>query len=124
MQIEGRFPRVAANEAALTQCVSNLLGNAVKFVAPGVIPHVRVWAEQHGEQVRVFFQDNGIGIEKEAHEKIFTIFQRLSNHYEGTGVGLAIVQRIVHRHGGRVWAESRPGEGATFYFTVGKGAGS
>jgi hypothetical protein len=93
VRIEGQFPLVQANEAGLTQCVSNLLGNAVKFVAPGVIPEVRVWAESGGGRVRLLFQDNGIGMSKDAHRVLFRIFQRLGTDYEGTGVGLAIVKK-------------------------------
>ena len=95
--IEGRLPAVLGNPAALTQCLSNLLGNAVKFVAPGQHPCVRVWAEcadlgldvpggakaaGQGAMIRLFVQDNGIGIPKQAQEKIFGIFQRLSKEYE------------------------------------------
>lgn len=84
VQLEGEFPRVTGNEAALTQCISNLLTNAAKFVGPGVQPRIRVWSETENDRARLYFQDNGIGIEKEAHEKIFGIFQRASRHYEGT----------------------------------------
>jgi PAS domain S-box-containing protein len=113
--LEGSFPEVLANEAALTQCISNLLGNAVKFVESGVQPKVRVWAESHGNSVRLFFRDNGIGIEEESHAKIFEIFHRLSPKYEGSGIGLAIVKKAMDRVGGRVGLESAPGQGSTFW---------
>jgi signal transduction histidine kinase len=103
------------NEAALTQCISNLLSNAAKFVAPGVQPRIRVWSETETDRARLFFQDNGIGIEKEAHEKIFAIFQRVSRNYEGTGIGLAIVKKTIERMGGKVGLESQPGRGSTFW---------
>jgi signal transduction histidine kinase len=79
---------------------------------------VRIWAESDGRMVRLFFRDNGIGIEKESHDKIFEIFQRLSPKYEGTGIGLAIVKKAVERLGGRVGLESAPGQGSTFYLEL------
>ncbi|MBI3829534.1 MAG: PAS domain S-box protein [Planctomycetes bacterium] len=118
IELEYDFPLVQANEAALTQGISNLLGNAVKFVAPGVTPRVRAWAEKHDGRVRLFFKDNGIGIEKEAHEKIFQIFQRLDNKYEGTGVGLAIAKKAAERMGGSIGVESAPGSGGTFWLEL------
>jgi signal transduction histidine kinase len=104
----------------LTQGISNLVGNAVKFVAPGVTPHVRIWAEtiDDGRMVRLFFKDNGVGIPAEAHESIFGIFQRLSNKYEGTGIGLAIVKKAVERMGGSVALESAPDQGSTFWLDL------
>jgi signal transduction histidine kinase len=118
VDLDGIFPVVWANEAALTQCISNLLGNAVKFVSPGLTPQVRVWSEEHANQVRLFFKDNGIGIEKGAHDKIFQMFQRLSKAYEGTGIGLAIVQKTIQRMGGTVGLQSEPGEGSTFWIEL------
>ncbi len=116
--LEGQFPRVMANEALLTQCISNLFGNAVKFVAPGTIPRVRVWTEMRDSRVRLFFQDNGIGIEKEEYAKIFEIFQQLNKNYEGTGIGLAIVKKAIERMGGSVGLESEPGKGSTFWLEL------
>jgi signal transduction histidine kinase len=115
VRMEGPFPMVLANDAGLTQCLSNLLGNAVKFVAPGVIPQVRVWAESVGGRVRLLFQDNGIGMSEDAHRILFRIFQRLGTDYEGTGVGLAIVKKAAERMGGRVGFESGLGRGSTFW---------
>lgn len=112
------FPEVLGNEAALTQCFSNLLGNAVKFVAPGVTPRVRVWSESRGEYVAIFLQDNGIGIAPDQYEKIFAIFQRINKGYEGTGIGLAIVKKAVERMGGRVGVESKAGQGSTFWIEL------
>lgn len=116
--LEGHFSPIMANEALLTQCISNLLGNAVKFVAPGVTPRVRIWAEPRDSHVRLFFQDNGIGIEKEEQEKIFEIFQQLNKGYEGTGIGLAIVKKAVERMGCAVGLESEPGKGSTFWLEL------
>src|SRR5262249_30642447 len=77
--LEGEFPAMNGNEAALTQCFSNLIGNAVKFVGPATTPHVRIRAERIGQRVRLLVCDNGIGIERTAHEKIFEIFFRLDH---------------------------------------------
>jgi two-component system CheB/CheR fusion protein len=116
--VEGRIPPVMGSEAALAQCISNLLANAIKFVAPGTVPKVRIWVEMRGDRVRLFFQDVGIGIEKESQEKIFGIFQRLSRGYEGTGIGLAIVKKAVERMGGSVGLDSQPGKGSTFWLDL------
>jgi len=103
------------SEALLTQCFANLLGNAVKFVADGVKPQVRVWAEPCNEFIRVWIEDNGIGIPLHAQPRLFRMFQRLTANYEGTGIGLAIVRKVVERMGGRVGAESAPGKGSRFW---------
>jgi signal transduction histidine kinase len=113
--IERPLPEVLGNQGALTQCFSNLLDNAVKFVPLLVKPRVRVWAETGGGAVRVFVEDNGVGIPREMHEKIFGIFEQLSRKYEGTGIGLAIVRKAMTRMGGRVGLESEPGKGSTFW---------
>jgi PAS domain S-box-containing protein len=120
IELVGPFPEVLAVEAVLTQCVSNILSNAVKFVATGVKPKVRVWTEttQGGDKVRVFFKDNGLGIPARAHQKIFGIFERVNNDYEGTGIGLSIVKKGVERMGGAVGLESEPGKGSTFWLEL------
>src|SRR5439155_862871 len=107
---------VIANEAALTQCLSNILGNAVKFVAPGVIPRVKIWSEPNGSKVRLNIQDNGIGIPANQSERIFRIFERVHNDktYEGTGIGLAIAKKAVDRMGGEIGVISEIGRGSTF----------
>jgi PAS domain S-box-containing protein len=120
IQVEGSIPKVIANTAALTQVISNLLGNAVKFVKPGVRPQVRIHAEEKGEYVRVWFDDNGIGVPKELREKIFEIFQRLNppSEYDGTGIGLAIVRKALERMHGRVGVESEPAHGSQFWIEL------
>jgi PAS domain S-box-containing protein len=120
ISVDGPLPSVYGNEAMLMQIISNLLGNAVKFVLPGVKPQVRIWAETRQEQVRFYVRDNGIGIPADQHEKIFGIFQRVSKDYEGTGIGLAIVKKAVARLGGTVGLESEPGRGSTFWIEVRK----
>jgi signal transduction histidine kinase len=118
--VDGELPDVLGNEAALTQCISNLLGNAVKFVAPGVIPKIRIWAEQRPatSSVRVFFHDNGIGIPETARNLVFGIFQRVSHDYEGTGIGLSIVKKAMHRMDGDVGYTSELGKGSTFWLEL------
>ena len=112
--------KVSGHEASLTQVISNLLGNAVKFVVPGAVPTVKIWTEQRDAKVRVFIRDNGIGIAASDHDKVFKMFERLSAgpEYEGTGIGLAIVAKAVERMGGKVGVESKVGEGSTFWIEL------
>jgi len=115
--IAAPLPQVLANEAALTQIVSNLLGNAVKFVAPGVRPRVLVRGESSGGLVKLWFEDNGIGIPGRLHARLFRIFSRLQRRedYEGTGIGLAIVRKAAERMHGCVGLESTEGAGSRFW---------
>jgi PAS domain S-box-containing protein len=110
------LPHVRANDAALTQIISNLLDNATKFVPAGVRPRVRVGAETEDGFVRLWFEDNGIGIPKASQARLFNIFTRLNQpeRYEGTGIGLAIVRKAVERMGGSVGVESE-GQGSRFW---------
>lgn len=112
------IPAVLGNEAALTQCFSNLLGNAVKFKKPGSKPVIAVTAERRDGWVRVCVKDNGVGIPREMQPKVFDMFQRLDNSKEGTGIGLAIVRKAAERMGGGVYLESEPGEGTRFYLKL------
>jgi signal transduction histidine kinase len=116
--LQGPFPRVVGNEAMLTQIFSNLMGNAVKFVSPGVKPRLKLWAEAQARCVRFFVQDNGVGIAADQHEKIFGMFQRVNKNYEGTGIGLAIVKKAVERIDGTVGLESEPGRGSIFWIEL------
>lgn len=120
IEIQHPLPRVCGNEALLTQVVSNLIGNALKFVMPSRAPRVVLRAEQHGQRVRVWVEDNGIGVAPQNHEKIFVLFHRLHRpeEYAGTGVGLAIVKRAVERMGGSVGVESTLNEGSQFWFEL------
>ena len=96
----------------------NLISNSIKYRRG--IPKINISAIKETNQYLFKVKDNGIGISQEHLERIFTIFQRLhtQEEYEGTGIGLAIVQKIVHQHGGEIWAESELGKGTTFYFTI------
>ncbi|HZQ48591.1 MAG TPA: ATP-binding protein, partial [Verrucomicrobiae bacterium] len=117
---------VVGNESLLTQCFGNLLDNAVKFVAPFVRPCIHVWAEEiQGREsgiVRIWIEDNGIGIPKGAQEKIFRMFHRRHTEaeYPGTGIGLTIVKKAVERMNGRVGLESEPGKGSKFWIDLPK----
>ncbi len=114
------MPALQGDETQLVQLFQNLIGNAIKFRAPGEPPRIHVGARRVEGAWEFSVQDNGIGISPEYFERIFVIFQRLHGKadYPGTGIGLAICKKIVERHSGRLWVESRPGEGATFLFTI------
>jgi len=113
------LPTVVADPTQLTQLFQNLVGNALKFCKERC-PEIHVGAQAEGGDWTLSVRDAGIGIEPQYRERIFEIFQRLHTRTEfpGTGIGLAICQRIVERHGGRIWVESQPGLGSTFYFTL------
>jgi len=113
------LPTVRADETQLTQLFQNLIGNAIKFRSQRR-PEIHVSAERDGSGWVFSVRDNGIGIEKQYRDQVFVIFQRLHTRqkYPGTGIGLAICKRIVERHGGRIWLDSAPGQGTTFYFTL------
>jgi PAS domain S-box-containing protein len=116
--LQGPLPCVLGNEAMLTQIFSNLIGNAVKFVPKGVKPRITIWAERRKSHVRLFVKDNGIGIEADQHEKIFSIFQQVNKDFDGTGIGLAIVKKAVERMGGKVGLESELERGSTFWLEI------
>ena len=121
--IVGELGNADADPALLKQALTNLLSNAIKFTRekdPAVIEIGTRNAGDAGDVSTYYVKDNGAGFDMKYYDKLFGVFQRLHSHaeYPGTGVGLAIVQRVIHRHGGRVWADSTPGVGTAFYFTL------
>jgi PAS domain S-box-containing protein len=116
----GDLPACQADPGLLRQAYANLIANALKFTRNCDVAQIEIGCLQEGEEQIYYVRDNGVGFDMQYADKLFGVFQRLhrATEYEGTGVGLAIVQRIVHRHGGRVWTEAAPGKGATFYFTL------
>jgi signal transduction histidine kinase len=121
-QIE-ELPTVEGDPNLIKMAVTNLLSNAVKFTRPRDRAVIRVWPIDADGQVGIAITDNGVGFRMAYAGKLFGMFQRLhrADEFEGNGAGLAVVQRIVHKHGGRVWAEAEPDKGATFYLTLGSG---
>ncbi len=143
-QIDLRSPlaRVLAQHTTVKQILTNLIANALKFVAPGTTPHIRIWTEERpaaaspqstldaasvdtersalNTTVRLYIQDNGIGIDSDQHEKIFGLFQRIhtADTYPGTGIGLAIVRKGAERLGGQVGVDSSPGQGSRFWLDL------
>ena len=115
------LPIVQANEDRLAQVFSNLITNAIKYRG-NRRPEIRISATDNGKQWVFKVTDNGIGIDMKHADEIFGLFKRLhsSDEYEGSGIGLAICKAIVERNGGRIWMESEPGKGSTFFFTIPK----
>ena len=116
------LPTIPCDEVQVAQLFQNLIGNALKFRKPDAAPAVHVGAADQGAEWEFMVRDNGIGIEPQYFQRIFMVFQRLHDkgEYPGTGIGLAIVKKVVERHGGRIWVQSQPGAGTTFHFTMPK----
>ncbi|MDP2182019.1 MAG: PAS domain S-box protein, partial [Actinomycetota bacterium] len=122
--VVGELPTVHADWAMMRQVLANLLGNAVKYTGPRENPRVEVGAYLDGSEIVIYVRDNGVGFDMAYIDKLFGVFQRLHNatDFEGTGIGLANVRRIVTRHDGRTWAEGAVDQGATFYFSLPTGS--
>ncbi|HTF82049.1 MAG TPA: PAS domain S-box protein, partial [Cytophagales bacterium] len=118
--IVGNLPYIKAFKTEFRLLLQNLISNAIKFRNKGIDPEITIYANKENNSWKFGVKDNGIGIEPKYQEKIFMIFQRLHNRteYEGTGIGLSHCKKIVELHGGRIWVDSYPGEGSTFYFTI------
>lgn len=119
------LPVVKGNKLQITQVFQNLVDNAIKFRGKKK-PEIEICVNNNPDNWEFSFHDNGIGINNEYFQRIFIIFQRLHTHeeYTGTGIGLAICKKIIERHGGNIWVESKPGKGTTFYFTIAKNLSS
>jgi signal transduction histidine kinase len=120
IEVERPLPSVKAHPPTLVQAVENLISNAIKFVPPGNRPYIRIRAERQANRVRLWFEDNGIGIDPAHQERVFQPFQRLHGveAYPGTGIGLAIVRRSLERMGGECGVISKPGEGSRFWIEL------
>ncbi|MDI6725221.1 MAG: ATP-binding protein, partial [Methanobacterium sp.] len=116
------LPDVFGDSKQISRVFQNLISNAIKFRKPDEPPKIHITAKEDKQNNEYIFQitDNGIGLKKEYMERIFEIFQRLHtiDEYRGSGIGLSISKKIIERHGGRIWVESTPGNGSTFYFTL------
>ena len=113
------LPTVVGDHSLLAQLLQNLISNGIKYHGDDA-PRVRISATKDGNEWKISVRDNGIGIDAKHHDRIFELFRRLHHResYPGTGIGLAVCRRIVQRHGGKIWLESAPGKGSTFYFTL------
>jgi len=120
----GALPVVECDHGLMKQVLANLISNAVKYTRPREIAVIEIGETIMGRERTFFVRDNGVGFDMKNANKLFVPFQRLHRHeeFEGTGIGLATVQRIVEKHKGRVWVESKVGVGSTFFFTLNMGA--
>ncbi|MEE9457680.1 MAG: PAS domain S-box protein [bacterium] len=120
VEVAGPLPRVNGDRSMLFVLLNNLVGNAIKYGKADVTPEVKISCREEGEKVVFAVEDNGIGLDMKFQDKVFDIFQRLhtEDEYPGTGIGLASAKKVVTAHGGRIWYESKPGDGTTFFFEV------
>jgi signal transduction histidine kinase len=122
LHIQPNLPSVYGDKPRLTEVLQNLIDNAAKYMGAQENPAIEIGIDRQDETGKpaFFVRDNGMGIASEYHERIFRLFDKLDTNSEGTGVGLALVKRIVEFHGGRIWVQSELGKGSTFLFTLGK----
>ncbi|MBU1887877.1 MAG: HAMP domain-containing protein [Candidatus Omnitrophica bacterium] len=122
LKVAENFPKVMCDRIRISEVFSNLVSNAIKYSKKDVRPVIELGYCDKGGLYEFYVKDNGIGIEKQYHDRVFQIFQRLhaKGEYEGTGAGLTIVKKIVENHGGKIWLDSETGKGTTFYFTIPK----
>jgi light-regulated signal transduction histidine kinase (bacteriophytochrome) len=115
-----KLPSAQCDPILIKQVFQNLVANALKFTRPRERAVIEISHRQENGQIAILIGDNGVGFNMKYTDKLFGVFQRLhrAEEFEGTGIGLATVKRIIHKHGGRVWAESELDKGATFYFTL------
>ena len=118
--IVGSLPVIKADANTLKQVWINLVSNAVKYSGNVSHPRIEIGSIQKNESIAFFIKDNGVGFDEKYKTKLFKVFQRLhtNDQFEGTGIGLAIVDKIISKHGGEVWVEAAPDKGATFYFSL------
>jgi signal transduction histidine kinase len=119
VQVQPNLPEIFGDKPRLVEVLQNLLDNAAKYMGSQPNPRVEIGYEGKEDGKPIFFvRDNGMGIAPEYHERVFGLFNKLDASSEGTGIGLALVKRIIEVHGGRIWVESKLGSGSTFYFTL------
>ena len=119
VKIQANMPTVFADKLRIGEVIQNLLENAIKFSGEGNEPHIEISATREQDNILVLFKDNGIGIDPRYHNTVFGLFDRLDTNISGTGVGLALVKRIVEIHGGQIWIKSTgDGQGSTFCFSL------
>ena len=114
------LPTINADKNTIRQVWINLISNAIKYSGNRKQPYIKIGSDYRDGQIVFYVKDNGVGFDEQYKHKLFKVFQRLhsAEEFEGTGVGLALVEKIVSRHGGKVWAEGKPDEGACFYFSL------
>jgi PAS domain S-box-containing protein len=117
VSVQPNMPRIFGDKERFREVYQNLIENASKFMGNQSDPHIEIGVRRDDVQPIFYVRDNGVGIAKEYQEMIFGLFDKLDQHSDGTGIGLALIKRIIELHGGRIWVESEPGQGATFYFT-------
>jgi signal transduction histidine kinase len=122
VQIQPDLAAIQGDRQRLIEVLQNLIDNAIKYMGNQATPHIEIGQRgEEGDQLIFFARDNGMGIDPQYHELVFGLFNKLDPKSEGTGVGLALVKRIIEIHGGRIWIESQAGKGTTFFFTLPRG---